>query len=105
MPVEEMFKEVIQYAINRGFDICGYLNDANCNKWYEGIHQWQNVVDLQIPFTGHMRTIQADTIFFDHDFAKAFFGSRWIEEIRELATVPKDKRLEVLHSIYRNKSN
>lgn len=74
MKIEELFEKILQRAIDNGWDICGFLSPANCNSWSKGIHQWQNVVDLEIYYSGHKRVIQANTIFFNHDFARAFFG-------------------------------
>lgn len=99
MTIEQQFQAILQKAIDKGWDICGFLNQANCDHWEQGIHQWQNVVDLEIYYLGHKKVIQQDTIYFNHGFARAFFGNSYIEEIRELATIPPDKRLEVLYDI------
>lgn len=120
MNIEQQFREVLQHAIDNGWDICGFLCSSNCEKWYEGIHQWQNVVDLEIYFTGHKRVIQADTIWFDHDFATAFFKEgpemkltkytpkgisnftegrvSWkVFMLQQLAFTPREKRLDFLY--------
>lgn len=76
MNTEQLFIKILEKAIKNGWDICGFLKPNNCDTWQQGVHQWQNVVDLQIFSYGKMRTIQLDTIIFNHDFAKAFFGEQ-----------------------------
>lgn len=132
--IEDQFKAVLEKAVANGWDTCGFLNKANCDHWQDGIHQWQNVVDLEIYFHGHKRIIQADTIWFDHDFAKAFFGekqvklhdsfleqewgggpkeyddacpttSNWRNGLSELVYITRDERLAYLFSILHEATN
>lgn len=109
MKIEDKLRTIIDYAVKNGWDICGFLTPANCETYQ--IHQWQNVVDLEIYYQGHKRIIQLDTIIFDHEFAKAFFGTystfedgsgaetgyeSWELGLQKLARLKTDRRLDYL---------
>jgi hypothetical protein len=102
MKIEDKLKLIIDHAVKQGWDICGFLTPANCDNYR--IHQWQNVVDLEIYSGGKTRYIQLDTIIFDHGFSKAFFKgsdedetiSNWRWQMCNLALMPTDERLDFL---------
>src|SRR4051812_44660881 len=103
MTYSEIFIEIVEYAIQNGFTLCGFLKLApGVNEnWKDRVHEWQSVVDITILMSGKTKLLQCNTIIFDQEFLAAFFGAAWHEQVVPLFDA--EDRLMYLYNILQAK--
>lgn len=101
-------QSILAAAVSRGFKFQNILPGLPVDATYK-IYGGDDKIKFFHPRINEQWSIAFDTLFFCHDFAKAFFGTRslkcknpmyaipkWVYHIKELAAIPFNLRLSYL---------